>query len=144
MEVAQKSTILKVLFCIYIYSFQFFNIPDFNLAWVMKYIVLHNRDKDSPEYEVISELTRNLNQTQVSFKNTVHQIYTWASVQKRYCNKSYYLSNFTETILLRECFPAYFLQMFLRNALRKLLPLKSNYNKILNDVRGVFRTLSII
>ena len=49
-----------------------------------------------------------MNQTQVCYKNTVHQMYTWASVQKRYCNKSYYTNNFTETVLLREIFPKNF------------------------------------
>ena len=37
-----------------------------------------------PKYEVISELTTNLNQTKVSYKNSVHQTYTRVSVQKRY------------------------------------------------------------
>ena len=115
-----------------------FNVRDFNIKWDQW------RDKSSPKHEVISELTRNLNQTQVSFKNTVYQIYTWASVQKRYCNKSYYVNNFTETILLRRCFRVYLLQIILRNAFRKLLLLKCNYNKILNDIRGVLRTLSVI
>ena len=40
--------------------------------------------QSSPKYEVISELTINLNQTKVSYKNSVHQTYTRVSVQKRY------------------------------------------------------------
>ena len=53
-----------------------------------------------------------------------------------YCNKSYYLNNFSERILVRECFPVYLLQIFWGNALRKLLLLKSNYNKFLMISEG--------
>ena len=57
-----------------------------------------------PKYEVISELTTNLNQTKVSYKNSVHQTYTRVSVQKRYLEESYYINEFIKTVLLRECF----------------------------------------
>ena len=44
----QRSKILKVHFCRYSFSvhkyfFSIFNISYFNLAWVIKYTVLHNR-----------------------------------------------------------------------------------------------------
>ena len=40
--------------------------------------------QSSPKNEVISELTINLNQTKVSYKNSVHQTHTRVSMQKRY------------------------------------------------------------